>query len=73
MPQDNWANKTIFRCGTCSYFVVKEDMKLAHKTLCLGRCRRHAPGTFGAGWPVVFPADFCGDHKLGNVPGQMEE
>lgn len=27
-----------------------------------GRCRRHAP-TMG-GYPVVFPDDWCGDHKL---------
>jgi hypothetical protein len=28
----------------------------------LGRCRRHAPTL--AGYPVVFPTDWCGDHKL---------
>ena len=28
----------------------------------LGRCRRHAP-TLG-GWPAIYDADWCGDHKL---------
>jgi len=27
-----------------------------------GRCRRHAPTMNG--YPVVFHADWCGDHKL---------
>jgi hypothetical protein len=27
-----------------------------------GRCRKHAPTL--QGWPVVFPTDWCGDHKL---------
>ena len=29
----------------------------------LGRCRRHAP-VVQHGWPAVFDADWCGDHKL---------
>jgi hypothetical protein len=28
----------------------------------VGRCRRHAPTM--SGWPVMFPGDWCGDHKL---------
>jgi len=28
----------------------------------VGRCRRHAPSMNG--YPVVFPDDWCGDHKL---------
>lgn len=28
----------------------------------LGRCRRHAPTM--SGYPVVFPSDWCGEHKL---------
>jgi hypothetical protein len=28
----------------------------------LGRCRRHAPTM--SGFPVVWPSDWCGDHKL---------
>jgi hypothetical protein len=28
----------------------------------VGRCRRHAPSM--SGWPVMFTADWCGDHKL---------
>jgi hypothetical protein len=28
----------------------------------IGRCRRHAPTM--SGFPVVFQADWCGDHRL---------
>ena len=31
----------------------------------LGRCRRHSPGQAGGpGWPPVFDADWCGDHRI---------
>jgi len=38
------------------WFVGKGNEQL------LGRCRRHAPTM--SGYPVVFPIDWCGDHKL---------
>jgi hypothetical protein len=28
----------------------------------IGRCRRHAPAM--AGFPAVYPDDWCGDHKI---------
>jgi len=28
----------------------------------VGRCRRHAPSM--GGYPVVYPADWCGDHRI---------
>lgn len=28
----------------------------------IGRCRKHAPTMDG--FPVVFPGDWCGDHKF---------
>jgi hypothetical protein len=28
----------------------------------IGRCRRYGPST--SGFPVVFPHDWCGEHKL---------
>ena len=31
----------------------------------VGRCRRHAPSMNG--YPVVFPTDWCGDHKLNEL------
>lgn len=55
--RDPWAHRSEgMRCGTCMWFVGKgEDAKL-------GRCRRHAPTMNG--YPVVYPTDWCGDHKL---------
>ena len=63
---DVWTAKTnTMRCGTCMYFVVKlRESDRATKRLHqqLGRCRRHAPTM--RGYPVVYPEDWCGDHKL---------
>ena len=60
MPkQDPWKNRSKeMSCKTCMWFVEKEST--TEKTL--GRCRRHAPTMNG--YPVVFEADWCGDHKL---------
>lgn len=56
-PNDPWAHRSEgMRCTTCMWFVSKGD---AAK---LGRCRRRAPSMNG--YPVVFPDDWCGDHKL---------
>ncbi|MBE9592698.1 MAG: hypothetical protein IMF19_04390 [Proteobacteria bacterium] len=44
-------------CGNCIYYVSKGANNL------LGRCRRNAPVTV-KGYPVVFPTDWCGEHKL---------
>lgn len=59
---DPWANRAQgMRCSTCIWFVKKGVGPV-------GRCRRHAP-TMG-GYPVVYPNDWCGDHRLeeGKLP-----
>ena len=45
-------------CSGCMYFVPKGENNEAG----IGRCRRHAPTM--SGFPVVFPGDWCGDHKI---------
>ena len=58
---DNWKNRSQnMRCTTCMYYVPKVDDVAPQSTI--GRCRRHAPEV-QQGWPVVFPTDWCGDHK----------
>lgn len=56
--QDNWADLSTYACQTCRFFVPKDESK--------GRCRRRAPTMDG--FPVVYPSDWCGDHKLGSIP-----
>jgi len=56
MTDDNWEHRsTHMRCKTCMWFVPKG-------ACALGRCRRRAPTLNG--WPAVFDADWCGDHKI---------
>ena len=66
IPDDPWRHRaTGMRCKTCMFFVAKATYDLpADKELVstLGRCRRHAPTL--SGYPAVFLADWCGDHKL---------
>ena len=68
MSGDNWNRRSEkMVCRACMWFVPKPPLSqlVAVETPPsdrLGRCRRHAP-TLG-GWPVVFAADWCGDHKL---------
>lgn len=53
--EDLWKHRGhTMRCRTCMWFVKKDYG--------IGRCRRRAP-TLG-GWPVVYPDDWCGDHKI---------
>lgn len=53
---DPWAHRSQgMRCKTCMWFARKGNGVL-------GRCRKHAP-TLG-GFPAVFEAGWCGDHKL---------
>lgn len=57
--KDNWtgrAKKMV--CATCRFYVPK-DGKGKKK---VGRCRGRMP-TMG-GWPVQFPTDWCGKHKI---------
>lgn len=61
---DNWANRNKeMVCSTCRFFVEKEPIKNSKDHKDVGRCRRHAP-IVGEGYPVVFPTDWCGDHKI---------
>jgi len=58
--KDPWKHRSEgMRCATCMWSVIKETTK---RTVALGRCRKHAPTMNG--YPVVFPNDWCGDHKL---------
>lgn len=58
MAEDNWKHRSEgMRCASCMWYVPKEGASVE-----LGRCRRHAPSL--SGFPVVFPGDWCGDHKL---------
>jgi hypothetical protein len=61
---DSWADRdTGMRCIRCMYFVEKEQSIISQNgNGAQGRCRKHAP-TMG-GFPVVFEADWCGDHRL---------
>ena len=57
---DNWKNrKELARCTSCMYYVGKVNME---GQMLVGRCRKNAPTM--TGFPVVFPTDFCGNHKL---------
>ena len=67
---DNWKHRSKgMRCSTCMFYVPKipdvrdlREGEPAVEPVALGRCRRHAPTMNG--WPVMFAADWCGDHKL---------
>lgn len=57
--KDPWAHRSAgMKCLTCMWFVHKAPGNV-------GRCRRHAPTMNG--YPVVFPDDWCGDHKLNEL------
>lgn len=59
-PRDPWAGRIQgLHCETCIWYVRKAA---AGDNIEVGRCRRHAPTM--AGYPVVFPSDWCGDHRL---------
>jgi hypothetical protein len=63
--QDPWTQRSSgMKCSTCIWFVPKFTnspvVPEGHKIV--GRCRRHAP-TMG-GYPVVYPDDWCGDHRI---------
>lgn len=60
---DNWKDRRSgMVCDTCVFFVYKHNSTDGLKTKPIGRCRRHAPTM--SGFPVVFPSDWCGDHRL---------
>lgn len=53
------------KCNSCIYYLEKVPAKAAEASsyVEIGRCRRHCPVAC-AGYPVVFPVDWCGDYKL---------
>ena len=68
--KDPWKHRSEgMTCTTCMWSVMKEqtqpvsrDNPITREKPLLGRCRRHAPAMNG--YPAIFPADWCGDHKL---------
>lgn len=53
---DPWQHRSKgMKCETCMWYAPKANPAL-------GRCRRHSPTM--SGYPVVYPNDWCGDHKL---------
>lgn len=61
MEKDNWVHRSEgMKCATCMFYVEKQKRIVGAQSV--GRCRRHAPTMNG--WPVMFPTDWCGDHKL---------
>ena len=67
---DPWKHRSkMMECRTCMWFIGKKTTQphsqhnpLGQEQLVLGRCRKRAPEL--GGFPVVFPADWCGDHKI---------
>ena len=56
---DNWGNRKIgMKCASCMWFAQKAG---DDRVVRVGRCRRRGPTM--SGFPVMFPADWCGDHK----------
>jgi len=63
MNKDPWKHRSQeMMCSTCMWYVPKEPAEDGEIVKAIGRCRRHAPCM--SGYPVVFPTDWCGDHKL---------
>ena len=63
MYNDPWKHRSQgMTCETCMWYVAKVRTGDNEGTMAIGRCRRHAPTM--SGYPVVFPTDWCGDHKL---------
>lgn len=54
-PFDPWVGRSKnMICATCMWYSPKCEET--------GRCRRRCPTMNG--YPVVYPRDWCGDHKL---------
>lgn len=71
MP-DNWNRRDKgMLCSTCISYVPKLPPPNYGVVREVGRCRKHAPTH--AGFPVVFPTDWCGDHRLDENKVQAEE
>lgn len=58
---DPWKHRSQgMKCQSCMWYAPKESTVPGLPGI--GRCRKHAP-TMG-GFPVVYPEDWCGDHRL---------
>ena len=62
--EDPWKHRSAgMQCRTCMYASWKEPVIPSPcERKRVGRCRRHAPTMNG--YPAIFEADWCGDHKL---------
>lgn len=61
--KDPWKHRSEgMKCNTCMWFAPKVSDLTKAPVIEIGRCRRHAPSMNG--YPVVYPTDWCGDHKL---------
>ena len=61
--KDPWKHRSAeMKCRTCMYYVKKESSHDVAGSMEIGRCRRNAPTM--KGYPVVYPKDWCGEHKL---------
>jgi len=63
---DPWAQRNRgMQCRTCIWYVPKARIGTSNSDVNplveVGRCRRHAPTMNG--YPVVYMADWCGDHR----------
>lgn len=62
-PEDPWIHRSEhMRCRTCMWYARKHKGDGPQTPQDIGRCRRRSPTMNG--YPVVFPTDWCGDHKL---------
>jgi hypothetical protein len=68
---DNWQHRSAgMKCSTCMWYSPKVGRPISDEAAAkliegrgpVGRCRKHAPTL--QGWPVMYAADWCGDHKL---------
>ena len=59
--KDPWADRAGgMKCKTCVFYVVKASS--SELSIEIGRCRRNAPTM--KGYPVVYPTDWCGEHRM---------
>jgi hypothetical protein len=68
---DNWVHRSVgMKCSTCMWYSPKVGRPISDEAAAkliegrgaVGRCRKHSPTL--QGWPVMYAADWCGDHKL---------
>jgi len=68
---DKWLHRA--RTHSCSFCMWYWPKRLEGERLDqakLGRCKKHAPTLNG--FPVVYPDDWCGDHKLDETKVLMQ-